>query len=434
MPSPYERPVAIGAGRSGRPVGYVVKAFPRLSETFVLNEILAREAAGEHVEIASLRSPTDARFHRGLADLRAPVTWIADHVRSSERVWSALADGRRDLPFLDRALPDLLDRPVEEAVQAIEVARWALDRGVDHLHAHFATTATTVARLASRMTGLPYSFTAHAKDIFHESVDDAALRRALRDAHHVVTVSDHNLHHLRRRFPGVTSRLHRVHNGVDTEGLGVAGPSGPSGPASPDPGAGAVVSVGRLVAKKGFGHLVEAARHLAARGVDVPFLIGGAGVEEGDLRRRIDGAGLDGRVRLLGPLTQDRAHDLIRGGRVFAAPFVVAPDGDREGLPTVVLEAMAIGTPVVATPVAGVPEAVVDGVTGLLVPEGDPVALADAIDAILADPELGGRLAAAARTLVERRFSLPRQAAELARLRRDGARCPHRAEPAVAAS
>lgn len=416
---PWCEPVDPGARRSGeRAVGYVVKCFPRLSETFILNEIRAREDAGERVEIASLRAPTDGRFHPGLAELRAPVTWITDRVRSAERAWEALRDARRELPRLDAAWPELLASPVDDAVQAVDVARWAQAHGVDHLHAHFATTATTVARLAARLTGLPYSFTAHAKDIFHESVDDAALHRAIRDAHHVVTVSDYNVAHLRRRFPDVAGRVRRVYNGVDPEPAGRGG----ADPAAPRPvGAGpAVVAVGRLVEKKGFPHLVEAAARLARDGTRVPFLIGGSGPDDAALRRQVADAGLTDRVRFLGPLNQAETHDLIRRATVFAAPFVVASDGDREGLPTVVLEAMALGTPVVSTPVTGVPEAVTHGETGLVVGEGDAAALAGAIAALLGDAPLRARLAAAARARVAERFTPGAQAAALARLRRDG--------------
>ncbi|MCB0977638.1 MAG: glycosyltransferase family 4 protein [Acidimicrobiales bacterium] len=412
MSSPSEVPSEVWGRRTDRAVGYVVKSFPRLSETFILNEILAREAAGEHVEIASLRRPTDARFHGGLADLRAPIEWIPDDIRSAERFWRTFREGVVDLPGFPAAIDELLAADVDDAIQAIAVARWALERDVDHLHAHFATTAATVARLAGALAGLPYSFTAHAKDIFHESVDQERLARLLSDAHHVVTVSDYNVDHLTRRFPEATTRLHRVYNGISSEVVDVGVPTAaPVGPPS-------IVAVGRLVEKKGFEHLIDAAAILAERGVEVPVLLGGTGRCEQALRDRIELRGLEGRVQMLGALTQARTHDLIRRGTVFAAPFVVADDGDREGLPTVVLEAMALGTPVVTTAVTGTPEAITDGVTGLLVPEADPWALADAIVALLEDPSLRRRLSMAARERVRRQFDLSVQAETLGRLRR----------------
>lgn len=405
-------------------VGYVVKAFPRLSETFVLNEILAREAAGERIAIASLRAPTDSRFHRGLSELDAPITWVPENARSAERTWAVLQQGAHDLPRFQDALGELLAATANDAVQAIEVARWALGNDVGHLHAHFATTATTVVRLASILSGLPYSFTAHAKDIFCDSVDEVALRQALSDAHHVVTVSEYNRAYLRRRFNTGADRVHRVYNGVDVHALGSLRHG--------DAGEPQVVSVGRLVAKKGFRYLVEAAGHLRRRGLDVPVAIGGTGVLEEELGAQIEQEGLAGQVTMLGPLAHGDVADLMASGTVFAAPFVIADDGDREGLPTVVLEAMAIGIPVVSTPVTGVPEAIIDGETGLLVPEGDSVALAEAIEALLSDADLRDRLTRGARALVEQRFTLPRQAIEMAGLRREPSAIADADEPAVA--
>jgi hypothetical protein len=145
-------------------VGYVLKMFPRLSETFVLTEILAREVAGESIAIASLRAPTDGRFHAALADLRASVDWIAPAPRHAADIWTRLAEARDafgDRAF-EEALPVLLAASPDDALQAIAVAQWAIAHGVAHLHAHFATTATSVVRLAARLSGLPSSFTALA--------------------------------------------------------------------------------------------------------------------------------------------------------------------------------------------------------------------------------------------------------------------------------
>jgi glycosyltransferase involved in cell wall biosynthesis len=397
MPSPCDAPV----------IGYVLKMFPRLSETFIVTEIVARERRGEHIEIASLRAPVDGRFHANLADIRGSVTWILDDVRSGDRLWTTMAAARHLLPRFDAAVAELLAARAGDAVQAVEVARWALERGVDHLHAHFATTATLVARLASQLTGLPYSFTAHAKDIFQESVDEDHLGRALRDAHHTVTVSEYNVEYLSRRFPDVTQRLRRVYNGLDLDALRPR-PRGASAPT--------LVAVGRLVEKKGFADLIDAVAVLYSRGIVLPTRIAGAGPVGDALRRQIVESGLENVVELVGPLTQTSTHDLIAEGTIFAAPAVVAADGDRDGLPTVLLEAMALGTPVVATAVTGIPEAVVDGETGLLVPDRDPFALADAIQRLLDDAALRTRLSRAARSLLERRFDVRTQAAELAEL------------------
>ena len=178
-----------------------------------------------------------------------------------------------------------------------------------------------------------------------------------------------------------------------------------------------IVAVGRLVEKKGFADLIDAVSVLAARDVVVPTRIAGGGRLEPALREQVEISALGGMVEMLGPRTQCEIITLIHSATVVVAPCVTAADGDRDGLPTVLLEAMAMGTPVIATAVTGIPEAVVDGETGLIVPERDPYALADAVERLLGDPALRTRLAVAARAMVEERFDVRVQAASLGALR-----------------
>lgn len=392
---------------AGGRTGYVLKVYPRFSETFVVSELRALEATGADLEVVSLRPPTDGRFHAELAQVRAPVTYLTHPLRRAVDLWALLASARSRLPRLTDALPDLLDVPVSDAAQAVELALLVQDRGLDHLHAHFGSVATTVARLAARLTGIPYTFTAHAKDIYWEGVEGEDLRRKLRDAAATVTVSDYNLDHLRAAFGQDADRVVRVYNGLD---LARFRPSDPSDrPAR-------IVAVGRLVEKKGFDVLVDACALLAARGRPVDAVVVGGGALEGELRARVAERALTGAVRLLGPLPQDDVRRVVADSAVLAAPCVIGADGNRDGMPTVVLEAMALGTPVVATPVTGMPEAVREGETGLLVPERDAPALADALARLLDDGALRRRLATAARTLVEAEFSSARQARQLATL------------------
>ena len=395
-------------GNTTGKIGYVLKVYPRFSETFVVNEIIAREALGETIAIASLRPAGDPRFHGRLADVQASVTWIPDSLRSADRLWTVLREARIALPPLDVVLPDLLAVEADDAAQAVLVARWATEQGVTHLHAHFATLATTVARLASMLTGIPYSFTAHAKDVFHDSVNERDLGRKLRDAHHVVTVSDYNLADLRSRFPADTDRLHRIYNGLDLADL----PARSAAPAEP-----VVVAVGRFVEKKGFADLLDAIAVLRELGIRLPLLLAGNGRLDQALRDQVEVSGLEDLVTFLGPLPQHEILELVRRATVFAAPCVVASDGDRDGLPTVLLEAMALGTPVVSTAVTGIPEIVVDGVTGLIVPERDPYALAAGLRRIVDDPALAQRLARAARARIEADFDVSTQARTLAGFR-----------------
>ncbi|MEL7976461.1 glycosyltransferase family 4 protein [Isoptericola sp. F-RaC21] len=380
-------------------VGYVTKMYPRFSETFIVNEVRGLERRGVEIEIFSLRAPVDTRFHAALADVAAPVRFVPRAARAAD-AWSALARAhdRLDLRALPAAvLADLLAADPEDAVQALWVATAAHDAGLTHLHAHFGSVATTVARLAAAVLGIGYTFTAHAKDIFHESVDPADLRVKLADARAVVTVSDHNLRHLRDTYGAAADAVVRVYNGLDLDEYARA-------TASRRPGR--VCAVGRLVEKKGFGDLLDALALLVADGRDVHLDLVGSGPQEAELRDRTTVLGLDGHVTFHGPLPQDRVRDVVARAAVFAAPCVLGADGNRDGLPTVLLEAMALGTPVVSTPVTGIPEAVRDGGTGRLVPPGDVTALAAAIAGLLDDEREAARLADGARALIEAEFDV----------------------------
>lgn len=349
-------------------IGYVLKVYPRLSQTFVVNELRAHEAAGLPLTVFSLRRPKESDRAVVEPPLRAEVVQL---------------DGPDD------QLP----------AQLIAAAR---ARGITHLHAHFAKLATGVARAAAAELGVPYSFTAHARDIFEQSVDPAKLAERIRDAAQVVTVSQFNVDYLAERHG---RRASLVYNGVPLEAFPYV---------SPAERAPVVLAVGRLIEKKGFGVLVESCGLLAREGVTFRCDIVGEGEEREVLQARIAELGLSERVRLLGARSPEQVKAHMREAAVLAVPCVVAGDGDRDGLPTVLLEAMALGTPCVGTDVTGIPEALTHDVTGLGVPQHDAAALAEALRRLLGDAALRVRLAEGARALVERRFS---SAANTRRLR-----------------
>ena len=381
-------------------VGYVLKVFPRLSETFVVTELLAHQRAGLALEVFSLRPSPDRGVHAEHAELDAAVTYLRNEgisvgvVLDSLRTAAAIGD-------VAALIESSRSQHPRELVQAIELAAAVRERGITHLHAHFATVAATVARLAAQLAGVTYSVTAHAKDIFHEDVTDEHLERELAGAASVITVSDFNVDHLRSRVPA--AHVQRVYNGLPLERF----PYEPPRPRPP-----AVVGVGRLVEKKGFGDLVTACSLLAREGRDFTCTIVGGGALEGELRDLVARLGIEDRVTLTGPRGQDEVRAAVRGAAVLAAPCVVGSDGNRDGLPTVLLEAMALGTPCVSTDVTGIPEVLVDGETGLMVPQGDPASLAAAIARLLDDADLRVSLAAGARRLVEERFDVDRNAAQ----------------------
>ena len=389
-------------------VAYVLKMYPRFSETFVLNELLELERQGVALRVFSLKRPNDGIAHADVQRLRAAVTYLPESL--PRLVWAQRELlRRRPLRLLALLLRAVRKRRLDSAkhvLQAGALAPRLLDERWTHLHAHFASGSTSVALNASRLTDVPYSLTAHAKDIYLDSVRPADLARKLAPARFAVTVSDYNAAYLRPLANG--TRVVRVYNGIDLERFT---PNGTPRDRPP-----LVLAVGRLIEKKGFDDLVRACASLDAEGTDFRCAIVGKGPLRDDLQTLIDRLGLGSRVSLTGPLPRERLLHLYPRAAVMAAPCTVGDDGNRDGLPTVLVEAMALGVPVVTTPVTGIPELVEDGVTGLLVPERAPAALARAIGCLVDEDELAQQVAAAARARVEERFDLRRNVAQLRRL------------------
>lgn len=402
-------------------VGYVLKRYPRYSETFIVNEILAHERAGVEVEIFALGRPSEPVLGP-TARVRAPVTYLlppeTDSKTGDERTltahefWLVLREAARIRPEVWELLPEARLERSRHVYQALRLATQALSGGVSHLHAHFATSATTVARLAAAFAGLPFTFTCHAKDIFHESVRADDLERKFSAAAAAVTVSDFNVDYLRETVGPVAGRLRRIYNGLDLADFPYR---------APDERRPLVLAVGRLVEKKGLTDLVEACAILERRGVSFDCRIVGSGELEEELRSRIERLGLANRVVLTGAQPRGEVVHSIQEAAVLAAPCVVGDDGNRDGLPTVLLEAMALGTPCVSTDVTGIPEVLRDGDTGLMVPPRDPEALAAAIERLLEDPDLRVALAERARRRIESDFDVHRNTAELRELFRAAA-------------
>lgn len=397
---------AVATRRRPARLGYVLKVFPRVSETFVINEIRALEALGESVCVLSLHHGTDTVPHAVLRELRAPVVYVDEALPPEDVVGSVRRRLQHDLRVSDAAAGDLLPRKyVRLAIALAEAARAG---GVGCLHAHFASRSGHVAALAAHLLGCRFTLTAHAKDIYHRDVTPAVLRWKLARAARVVTVTDFNhryLSELMIRVPGGPTRLVRLYNGVDLARF-VATPY----PAAVPP---LVLGVGRLVEKKGFGVLVEACRLLRARGVALRLSIIGGGPEEAALRAQLAGAGLDGVAALRGVLPTEAVAMALREAAVVALPCVVASDGNVDALPTVLLEAMATARPVVSTRLSGIPEIVLDGETGRLVPPCDAASLADALAELLGDPARAAAMGRAGRRRAEALFDLHANAQRL---------------------
>ena len=391
---------------SARPagrVGYVTKVYPRFSETFIVNEILAHESAGLTIDIFSLRRPQDTHFQNAISQVRAPVTYLPDGALKAEAFWDALR-AASVLPGAEAGMVAAQTASAADTSAALVLAHLVRQRGIVHLHAHFASSATTVARIGAAFADITYSFTAHAKDIFHESVCQNDLERKLADAAATITVSDFNLKYLQRTFGAASARVRHVNNGLDLERFPCQLPAGRRR---------RVLAVGRLVEKKGFATLIEACALLRDRGVTLDCELIGGGELEGALRTQIDRLGLHPQVALSGPKPQADVVRAIAGASVLATPCVVGSDGNRDGLPTVLLEAMALGTPCISTDVTGIPEVIEHDRTGLIVPQHDAGQLAAAIERLLDDDALQRRLATAARRQIETKFDSRHTASEL---------------------
>ena len=385
-------------------VGYVVKRYPRYSETFIVNEILQHEEAGLPIEIFALRPVLETHFQDVLAAVRAPATYIPHKISKAASLWSLINAARRGLPDFWPALDELGTMEAEDLIQAIDLALRARQRGVTHFHAHFGTVAATVTRLAARFARIPYTLTLHAKDIYHVSVEPALMCKKLGDAARVITVSDYNQRYLAATYDSAAAKVVRLYNGLDLARFAFSPPNRTSRK---------ILAVGRLVEKKGFGGLIDACGILRDRGVAFQCRIVGDGVEHANLSARIEQLNLGAMVGLAGPRPHAELIGTFREAAVVAAPCVIGADGDRDGLPTVLLEAMALGVPCVATDVTGIPELVRDGDTGLCVPQRDPAALAAALQRLLDDADLRADLAIRARRVIEQDFDIRCNAAQL---------------------
>lgn len=403
---------------------YVVRSWPRLSQTFVLGEVLALERRGVDVELFALVRSGETLVQPEVADVRARVSYLEDAADAqrtrADHALVAAADPQRYASTVAwaRTRPWLADGYATATVRecldrAVSLAAAVLGGAVGraggapptHVHAHFAHDPALVGLLAARLTGLPFSLTAHARDVYQ--VPPRALGERARAATCVLTCCRANAVHLRRVLPGAAGdRVRLLHHGVRLDRFRPAD-------RLPERAVPQLVSVGRLVEKKGFGDLLEACALVAGAGLTFRLDLVGDGPLRADLERRVTALGLTGTVRLVGE--QDSAAVLarLRAADAFVLTPWVPPDGDRDGVPNVVVEALACGLPVVATDAGGVADAVTDDVEGLLAPPRDVPAVAASLTRVLTDAATRRRLGAAARERAEADFDVDAAAAAL---------------------
>ena len=422
-------------------VAYILKGYPRLSEVFITSEIYRVERLGVPLRLYVLKAADEDVQHDVVRRVRVrpdylPQTtslsatrlfrWLTVNVAAfrpallrvvrRHPVGMMRATGHAVAQAV-RARRGFLAPPrkiyVKELLLAIDLAD-KLDRAGDvrRMHAHFAHGTTTVTWFASTITGLPFSFTGHAKDIYTDELNPAGLlRRKMDAASFVVTCTEANRRHLASL--GSATPVHVVYHGLnaDFESLVAVGVRREEPPLL------RLLAVGRLVPKKGLDTFVEACALLRGRDVDFEAVIAGEpGDHEPEVRARVAAAGLADRVSFLGPLTQTELFEQYQCASVFALPCRVLEDGDRDGIPNVLMEAMACGVPVVTTGVSGITELVRDGMNGLIVEPDRPSELADALHRLVKDPELAQDLGEHGRSTISGRFDAATTAVQMASL------------------
>ena len=376
----------------------LVNGFPRLSETFVLHELLELERQGVRLHVIALRHPEETVVQEATGRLQAEVEYLPDLSEAAPRLALRVAHAalllRRPTAYL-HGLADAIASPDFTRTnlhRSVLLAHRLVRVGAPALYVHFAHKPATLGRFAALLAGVPYALSAHAKDIWLTPPPE--LARKVRDAEVVLTCTAEGHRHLLELSAGRTP-VSLAYHGVEVAAR-MCGNASKAGPP-------VVLSVGRLVEKKGYDVLLRAAALVHERGVDFRLRIVGEGVEWARLQRLVHQLGLADRVAFLGPLSEAEVEIEYVRANAFALACRELENGDRDGIPNVLLEAMAHALPVVATTCAGVLEAVGDE-SALFAPQDDPAALAAQLERLLLDAALRDQLGTAARAQVQQRF------------------------------
>src|SRR5213082_1743771 len=386
------------------PFAYLFERFPSFGQTFCYREVAELDRQGVTQPIFSIRNPKDeppqdwdTRIVQRVHYLPEEKELLDDVRRASKKgkltseIVSALDEWGRRTDFL-------------RLYQAAYVGLRLQEMGISHVHARFAGMAARTAFWIRRFFPITFSFTAHANDIFTPRKFEIGLDKLVDAARVVVTETDYAEKFLRERFPDRADGIHRIYNGLDLAPFVRADFS-----ASPP----LIVTVGRLIAKKGFADLIRACRLLLERGKSFRCQIIGEGPLEQELGGQIDQLGLQDCVELPGAKPQHEIRKSLAAGNAFVLPSVIDPDGGMDNLPTVIMEAMAAGLPVISTAIGGIPEMVIQNETGFLVPPGDVAALAGAIERLFDESGLARRLGERGFQQARELFSIEKNLREL---------------------
>jgi glycosyltransferase involved in cell wall biosynthesis len=395
--------------------------------------MLELERRGIELVIGSIYPPLTSLRHEYIATLCAPIYYAppqkilkiceqkakAGHATSK---WPANLVAQHDKKY------GLSVKAEQRARNALHFAEFFTQSGVDHLHVHFANRAAHTALFLKEISGIPFSVTAHGQDFMKDLGSDELLREICDAAEFVAAETDYSRELLRRRCPDSAAKIHRVYNGIDLERFATPYDE-MARPALAPYHVPRIVSIGRLVAFKGFEDLIDACAGLVNRGVDFLCDIIGDGPLYDTLHGKIKALNLSPKLNLLGSLSQQTILKKLRGADIFVLASTTDAQGASDVFPTVILEAMASARPVVSTQLAGIPELVLDGETGILVSPGDPSDLTEALGQLLGDPGLRLRYGRAGRTRIEQHFRIENTVAPLVELFQNtsAASCSHRA-------
>jgi glycosyltransferase involved in cell wall biosynthesis len=388
-------------------IGYILKGYPRISETFISNEIYLLEQLGFSLHLFSMRKPRESFTHDSVSQIQAAVDYLPSTllVPLPRLLYHNFKLARERPEAYSEAFRLMITRfrrkrkvaTIKHLLQAGYLVHALLPgTGVRHLHAHFAHSPTSVALFAHKLCGLPFSFSAHAKDIY--TSDQRQLREKITLAKFVVTCTEYNRRFLQELASDGPS-IHRVYHGIDA-GLF----SGQSESRKPSPPY-RILSIARLVDKKGLPTVFRALRNLLDQGISLHYTLIGDGEERRSILKHLHNLGLETVSTWLGTQPHQRVIDEYSKADLFVLGCEVASNGDRDGIPNVFLESMAMGVPVLATRVSAIPEILEDGLTGLLVDPGEHEAMAQCMVKLLSDEELRYRIIAAARRRVREEFN-----------------------------
>lgn len=406
-------------------LGMVLKGYPRLSETFISNEIRLLEEEGFRIAIISMRPPRESIQHASVASIKAKVVYLPEYLLPglpaflrTNLAWFVRHPLRymKGVALLLRRFPDAPKKHtwLKHFLQAGYLLHETRnDPPITHFHAHFAHTPSSVALYAAVLSGTDFSFTAHAKDIYTQKPGPVRLKLAL--ARFCVTCTRYNQRYLRSLLPpGSDMDVHCVYHGID---LSLFSPADRSMEAAPPY---SLLTVARFVEKKGLFRILDALALLDQQGVDFTWTLIGSGDLHDKLLARIEELGLGERVQFTGAIPHEEVLEHYRKAHCFVLGCKVAADGDRDGIPNVLAEAMAMGVPAVATDVSGIPELLEHERTGLIVPDAalqeGAAPLAAALARVLTDTELRERTIPAALERVQKIFDNKRLIRDLAQI------------------